>query len=250
MSDFSNEFVSEFVFYAGRRRVDGTLILTTIDVEDLDRGCFRNLERLRSRHDDQSISALMVSNVRVEPEARRTGVGLALYEAAAKFARDRFNAAIVANDCYGGQTSDDAKGLWDSAKLANSLDVYGHVALWRHKAKPVRKAEEAKVESPAMPAGADPDRADISVGRTAVHTTEGTFYVRKHVDPALLGVFRWPNKRSYGDLSYADWLGTIDVAGGNVYVNSSASNGRYVGYEKSNARRRMLRAVIASLRSA
>ena len=133
------------------RRTAGYLTLTRMSADDLSRDCLRGLNRLRSDEGDEDLGILAVSNVRVEPWARGQGIGVALYEEAARIARKRFRSAIVSHECVGGQTSSDADRVWNSSRFRYAVSVRGNVAVAHvpSQENPSRSRKAMKRRNPA-----------------------------------------------------------------------------------------------------
>lgn len=177
-------------------RYAGSLVLARAEADDLFDGrrespqCAQGLDRVRraywAEHERHPIGALVVTWVSVEAWARNAGVGVALYTEAAKIARERYHAAIVADQCIGGQTSTEARRVWQSERFRRDVDVYGdgNVGFWIHGPVAVRNPTKGAAQRPSPTRG----RADLPKG--------------------LRFVVRWPRASEWDD----DYTSDDDLA--------------------------------------
>ncbi len=88
---------------------------------------------LRSLADEYDVSEVFADTIRqswVDPDYRGLGVGVALYVGAAIQAAER-GLAIMAEECDGGGTTDDAKRVWRSRDFRKHVAVSGLAAVFR-----------------------------------------------------------------------------------------------------------------------
>lgn len=108
---------------------DGELIFGKIEVEeprrDVDKWCERNVGKLETKV-RRSLDVLVAHNTRLHPSLWHRGLGLAMYIAALKHAAARPHpAAIIADACTGGTTSDSAADTWERLRKVPGVIVAG-----------------------------------------------------------------------------------------------------------------------------
>lgn len=97
-------------------------------------GCWQGLETIQRYvlrgGDGAEVALCAVEHSQVEAFARGAGVGLALYLAAAREARQRLHAAVTSHRCVGGSTSVEANRVWNSDRFRREVRVAGKVGWW------------------------------------------------------------------------------------------------------------------------
>lgn len=115
--------------HTDRRYDDGELIYGKIDVEkprrDVDKWCDRNVAKLEAKA-HRSLDVLVAHNTRLHPSLWHRGLGLAMYVAALKHAAARPRpAAIIADACAGGRTSEAAADTWERLRKVPGVIAAG-----------------------------------------------------------------------------------------------------------------------------
>lgn len=97
-------------------------------------GCWQGLDVIQRYvargGDDRPVALCAVEFSEVASFVRGAGVGLALYLAAARVAREQFHAAITSHRCVGGSTSVEANRVWNSDRFRREVRVAGKVGWW------------------------------------------------------------------------------------------------------------------------
>lgn len=97
-------------------------------------GCWRGLEtiqrQLRREGDEAEVRLCAVEQSHVHDAVRGAGLGISLYIAAAREARQRFHAAITSHRCVGGVTSVSANRVWTSDRFRREVRIAGKVGWW------------------------------------------------------------------------------------------------------------------------